>query len=119
MRPGNRDVVILDHTDNTQRLGLPEFVEGYELVDDGETAIRWMPGVKRQVVGSDGLLFDSDEEFKPPIDLAKLGSTRVDYGLLRLRVRALLREDPTLTSTAISKLIGVCVNAASNIVRSL
>jgi DNA repair protein RadD len=114
MRPGDRDVVILDHTDNTQRLGLPEFVEGYELVDDGESPVRMMAGVKKKVVGIDGLLVDSDEDFESPIDLTKL-----DYGLLRARVRMLLRKDPTQTSAAISRQVGVCVNAASNIIRSL
>jgi superfamily II DNA or RNA helicase len=109
MRPGNRDVVILDHTDNTQRLGLPIGVEGYDLTNDGESPMRMMPGVKRQVVGDDGLLVDSDEDFEPPIDLAK-----IDLAYSREKVLKLLQGDEFYLDEDIASIVGVSVTMVEN-----
>lgn len=106
MRPGDRAVVILDHTDNTIRLGLPTDVERYELTKDGKSSIRYRDGVKKRIRNDDGSIGESEEEFVPPIDLAPF-----DFERARRIVVELLQSEDFYLDEYIAEMAGVSIGS--------
>jgi DNA repair protein RadD len=114
MRPGDRDVVILDHTDNTLRLGLPIDVEGYDLVEEGKNPIRYGVEVKKKIRNDDGSVGESEEEFVSSFDLV-----RFDFEVLSERAKEILGEHPEWSNGAIANIVGTNKSTVARIRKKL
>ena len=99
MRPTGRPAILLDHTDNAMRLGLPIDYDQYQLNDDCEPAMLRDPLAKQRKRDESGVLVETNRPF--------MTSELVLWGVKTAHATALLKAHPEWSDGKIAELAGM------------